>query len=230
MRIVGVSTPGAPEMLRIQVAHGEHPQLALWRQGLVVRRWLSARLVEDEVVLTAQLSPRRPTSRPPRVKRRGTDADLVCAPGEVPVLNQRLAAYAVIKSPLGVLGCECSTKTAVPGLWQLPGGGLLAGESPSDAVIREVGEETGQQIRIGRLLELQSDHWVGRAPNGVLEDFHALRIIYTASCPEPTPPTVIDIDGTTARAAWVPLRRWRALPWTSGTRSLLDRYLDRIEP
>ena len=133
-----------------------------------------------------------------------------------------------MRSSRGVLGTECSDKTAVPGLWQLPGGGLNPGESPSEALIREVAEETGQVVRINRLIDLQSDHWVGRAPNGVLEDFHALRIIYTATCLEPTTPSVIDIDGTTSQAAWIPLRSWRSLPWTSGARSLLDKHLDSV--
>ena len=45
------------------------------------------------------------------------------------------------------------------------GGGLEVGETPSAAVIREVNEETGQQMRIGRLIDVQSDHWIGRAPS-----------------------------------------------------------------
>ncbi|HNV11486.1 MAG TPA: NUDIX hydrolase [Propionibacteriaceae bacterium] len=210
----------------MEVAHGQHPHQVLWRRGYVIHALLSARLADDEIVLTAQLSPRTPTSRPPKIKHRGLDPDLVFADGEVPVLNQRIAAYAVVRSGRGVLGTECSGRTAVPGLWQLPGGGVQAGESPAETLVREVAEETGQIIRINRLIDLQSDHWIGRAPNGVLEDFHALRVIYTATCLEPTQPTVIDIVGTTERAAWVPLRQWRSLPWTSGSRSLLDKYLE----
>ncbi|HSN43736.1 MAG TPA: NUDIX hydrolase [Propionibacteriaceae bacterium] len=210
----------------MDVVHGQHPHQVLWRRGFVIHTLLSARLVENEIVLTAQLTPRTPSSRPPKIKHRGLDPELVIAEGETPVLNQRIAAYAVVRSGRGVLGTECSERTAVPGLWQLPGGGVNPGESPSETLVREVAEETGQIIRINRLIDLQSDHWIGRAPNGVLEDFHALRVIYTATCLEPTQPSVVDIDGTTERAAWVPLRQWRSLPWTSGSRSLLDKYLE----
>ncbi|MEL4359395.1 MULTISPECIES: NUDIX hydrolase [unclassified Luteococcus] len=228
MRIIGVGSPGTGELVRFHVEHGQHPHQQLWRRGLVMTDLLSARMDDGEVVLTARVQPRHATSRPPRIKHRGIDPDLALLPDELPVENQRIAAYAVVRSSRGVLGTECSEKTAVPGLWQLPGGGLNPGESPSEALIREVAEETGQEVRINRLIDLQSDHWVGRAPNGVLEDFHALRIIYTATCLSPTTPSVVDVDGTTSQAAWIPLRSWRSLPWTSGARSLLDKHLDGV--
>ncbi len=225
MRIVGVGSPGSGELLRLDVAHGQHPQLSLWRDGYVISTFLSAHLDDEEIVLTARLARRTRGSKPPRIKRRGKDLRLKVATGETAVLNQRVASYAVVRSPRGVLGTECSNRTAVPGLWQLPGGGVQQGESPAEAVVREVHEESGQQIRLNKLLDLQSDHWVGRAPNGVLEDFHALRIFYSATCTHPTSAEVLDVAGTTERADWVPLRQWRSLPWTSGSRSVLDRHL-----
>ena len=103
-----------------------------------------------------------------------------------------------------------------------------ATHAPTSGVVREITEETAQQVRIARLIDVQSDHWIGRSPTGVLEDFQALRIIYTAVCDAPTHPEVLDVDGTTMSASWVPERRWRSLPWTSGARSLLDRYLDQV--
>lgn len=224
MQVVGVSSPGSRELARVEVGHGQHPKMAFWRLGWVIQDLLSAQMVDGEVVLTARVVHRTSRSRPPRLKHRGADPALVVEPGEVPVMNQRIAAYAVVRSVRGLLGTECSDRTAVPGLWQLPGGGLDPQESPAQAVVREVYEEGGQRVRINRLLDLQSDHWVGRAPNGVLEDFHALRIFYSATCAEPTDPVVIDVDGTTERSAWVPLWQWRTLPWTSGSRSILDKY------
>lgn len=228
MQVIGVAAPGSAELVRVDVRHGTHPQQVLWRRGWVVNDLLSAHVVSDDIVLTARVSRRTPRSRPPRIKHRTTDVALQIAEGEAPIPHQRIAAYAIVRSTLGVLGTECSDRTAVPGLWQLPGGGLDEGESPSEALIREIAEEAGQEVRINKLLDLQSDHWIGRAPNGVLEDFHALRIIYSATCAEPTEPSVIDVDGTTERAMWVPLREWRTLPWTSGARSILDRYLTAI--
>ncbi len=228
MRIVGVPAPGAGASVDLHVGHGEDPRMLVWQEGYVISQLLSARLDNDEVVVTAQILARQATNRPPRVRSRGIDPRLELRPGEIPVERQRIAAYAIVRSSLGLLGTQCSAATAIPGMWQLPGGGLEAGELPSDAVIREIREETAQEVQIDRLIDIQSDHWIGRAPNGVLEDFQALRIIYTATCASPTEPEVLDVGGTTQSASWVPLRRWRRLPWTSGARSLLDRHLDSV--
>ena len=38
----------------------------------------------------------------------------------------------------------------VPGLWDMPGGGVEVGDSLEDSLIREVREETGFVVRVGR--------------------------------------------------------------------------------
>ncbi|WP_331715517.1 NUDIX hydrolase [Tessaracoccus coleopterorum] len=102
------------------------------------------------------------------------------------------------------------------------------GESPSEAVLREVHEETGQEIVIDRVLTLESEHWVGRSIGGELEDFHALRIVYGATCETPSDPVVHDIGGSTQGAGWVPLRTWRSLHWTNSSRTLLAQYARKL--
>ncbi len=39
-----------------------------------------------------------------------------------------------------------------PGLWDLPGGGVEVGASLEDTLVREVREETGFKVRVGRLV------------------------------------------------------------------------------
>ena len=107
---------------------------------------------------------------------------------EVPLIRQRVGAYGIVLSERGLLGTVLSRITGAPGAWNLPGGGLDAGEEPAAGLLREVHEETGQEVAPERLLTLQSDHWIGRAPNGRLEDYHALRIIYSAACEKPSRP------------------------------------------
>lgn len=44
------------------------------------------------------------------------------------------------------------------GIWTQPGGGLEAGEDPELGLAREVLEETGYRIAIGKLIEVYVDH------------------------------------------------------------------------
>ncbi len=133
-----------------------------------------------------------------------TDAGLVVAPGEQASPYQRTAAYGVVTSDRGVLLTELSALTSAPGRWTLPGGGLDPGEQPLAALHREVWEESGQSVERVRLLDAQTSHWIGRAPSGRLEDFHAVRIVYAAWCPQPTDPVVHDVGGSTESVRWVP--------------------------
>ena len=227
MRIVGVHRLSEGPVVDVTVGHGQDPRQLLWRRGWTVSDWMSASGCDDGIVMTARVAQRGAGSRMPRRHAHRVHA-LPRENGVEPVPRQRVAAYAIVRSPLGVLGTTCSRRTAVPGRWQLPGGGVEPGETPSEAVIREVLEEADQRIRILRVVDLQSDHWIGTSPAGVLEDFQALRIIYTAVCAEPRPPRVLDVGGTTESARWVSVRHWRALPWTSGARSALDKHLGSI--
>ena len=83
-------------------------------------------------------------------------------------------------------------------------GGVDLGEAPTEAVVREVAEETGQVVDAVRLVDVMTQHWVGRSPRG-LEDYHAVRLLHTARCPRPTRPVVHDVGGSTSDARWVPL-------------------------
>jgi 8-oxo-dGTP pyrophosphatase MutT (NUDIX family) len=133
---------------------------------------------------------------------------------------QRVAAYAVVTSERGVLLTQFNSQTAVPGSWGLPGGGLDEGEDPVAGVHREVWEETGQRIELGQLVTIQSQHWVGRAPSGTLEDFHAVRIVYRATCPEPSEPVIHDVGGTTSDSRWFGLDELDSVPMTRSWRGL----------
>jgi 8-oxo-dGTP diphosphatase len=60
----------------------------------------------------------------------------------------KLAAFGIVSDAEGrVLLC----RRADNGLWNLPGGGLEAGESPWEAVVREVQEEACVDVAVGSL-------------------------------------------------------------------------------
>jgi ADP-ribose pyrophosphatase YjhB (NUDIX family) len=210
VRVVAVPASGEPVDLG-RIAHGQHPESLLHAAGWTVDEPLSASAAGDGALeLAYGVSPL--SGIPPRLEGRRRDPDVPAdATGEA---YQRVAAYALVMSREGVLLTEFTAKTHVAGEWGLPGGGLEAGETPVEGVLREVWEETGQQILLGKLIAVQSSHWIGRAPSGVIEDFHAIRIVYRAACPEPTEPVIHDVGGTTADARWVPLDRVQELPMT----------------
>ncbi len=72
---------------------------------------------------------------------------------------QRLAAYARVRPGPGVevVLVEASRRSDLAGRWFLPGGGVDHGEHPDEAVVREVAEETGLQVRVDRLGEVLTD-------------------------------------------------------------------------
>ncbi|KRB43354.1 MULTISPECIES: NUDIX hydrolase [unclassified Terrabacter] len=216
LRVVAVRPDGS-RVAESRLGHGEHPDVVLGAAGWLVETPVFATVVADGA-LELGYRVRELDGIRPRAEAVRRDAGV--GDDEVGDPFQRVAAYAVVTSERGVLLTQFNARTHVPGDWGLPGGGLDDGESPVDGVHREVWEETGQRIELGELLTVQSQHWVGRAPSGGLEDFHAVRIVYAATCPEPGAVVIHDVGGTTSDARWVPFDRIGDYPLTSSWRRL----------
>jgi 8-oxo-dGTP diphosphatase len=92
--------------------------------------------------------------------------------------------------------------------WSLPGGGLDHGEDPVDAVVREVAEETGYDVRVDALLTVDSR--VAASHHVPSSDVHMLRIIYAATVTGGELRS--EVGGSTDLAAWVPLVEVAELP------------------
>ena len=127
--------------------------------------------------------------------------------------RQRVAAYAVIMRVLPgptaapeVLLCRLAPRISRTELWTLPGGGLDHGEDPRDALVREIVEETGLDATVGDTAHVYSAHLPRASRDGVMTDFHALRIVYDAWVPaDAAAPRVLEVGGSTVEAAWHPL-------------------------
>lgn len=220
--VVGLDESGAV-VVRQRLSHGADPARALAGAGWRATR---ARAVDSDTTNGHVLTLRFCVQPCPAVVY-ADDSEVVTAPdveirpGERPATHQRVAAYAVITGPDGLLVTQFSDQTGAAGLWGLPGGGIELGEAPETAVLREVWEETGQSVELGDLLRVESSRWIGRAPGGRLEDFHAVRIIYAARCRQPGVLVVHDVGGTTAAALWSGGDALEELALTPGWREAL---------
>jgi 8-oxo-dGTP diphosphatase len=93
--------------------------------------------------------------------------------------------------------------------WTLPGGGLETGETPAEAAVREVWEETGLRVRSVRLL------WEGTYGHGAAVSPESCFLVERLAGEEHPVETVLGLDPEEAHlptdqrllqnVAWVPL-------------------------
>lgn len=130
---------------------------------------------------------------------------------ELPRQVTRVAAYALCLDEAGrILLARLTYPEIAAGSWTLPGGGLEFGEMPTDAVLRELTEETGLTGEVESLAGVES--WVrrGPVPGGVGVDFQAIQIIYRVRV---TSGTLKDeLEGSTDAAAWFSRDELREIP------------------
>ncbi len=124
--------------------------------------------------------------------------------------DSRLAAYAVLVDDHDRILLALWNEVAEP-LWTLPGGGVELDETIEDGAVREVLEETGYDVELGRILGVDT---IVVAPEERTADrerwFRGIRVVYEA--------TVVggrlrhEVDGTTDEARWIPLADLPDLP------------------
>lgn len=117
--------------------------------------------------------------------------------------DSRLAAYAVLVDDRERILLALWNEVAEP-LWTLPGGGVELDETIDAGAIREVREETGYDVELGRVLGVDT---IVVAPEERTVDrdrwFRGIRVVYDA--------VVVrgklrdEVDGTTDEARWIPL-------------------------
>lgn len=178
------------------------------------------------VTITYAVRPVAPVPAP-AARRVSRDPGLTAADVAGARVYQRVAAYAIVSSSRGLLLTELSETTSAAGQWNLPGGGLDEGEAVEAGLHREIWEETGQRVQDATLLGVLASHWVGRAPIGGVEDYHAVRLIHRATCEDPTEPVIHDVGGSTSRASWVPWTEVGQVPVVSSFAPLIREVTAR---
>lgn len=89
-------------------------------------------------------------------------------------MQNRSPQWLVVVAGFAVRGGRILLTQRLPGkhlagAWEFPGGKLEAGESPEEALVREIGEELGVRCRAGQLLDAVSYRY---------EKFDLLMLLY----------------------------------------------------
>ena len=124
----------------------------------------------------------------------------------------RVSAYALCVEDGRILLCRIAPGYwSGVGEWTLPGGGLDFGESPRDAVIRELAEETGLAGEIIGLADVLSWSWRWIHPRDEVDEaYHGLQVVYRARIVGGQLRN--EQDGSTDRAEWFALDEAESLP------------------
>jgi 8-oxo-dGTP diphosphatase len=116
--------------------------------------------------------------------------------------DTRLAAYAIVVDD-GHRILLALWNEVDPPLWTMPGGGVEFVETVEEAVVRELREETGYEVRVDRLLGVHSHIVSAEARVSGSRPLKSVRFIFAA--------TIIggeltrEVDGTTDEARWFEL-------------------------
>jgi 8-oxo-dGTP diphosphatase len=133
--------------------------------------------------------------------RIGGFVDTAPPPPPAPVRRQRVAAYALVYDRDGRVLLTHLCRGMQRGHWTLPGGGLDFGERPRDAVVREVREETGLEVRVEELLDADAELVTYQPPDGPPVHGHPVRFLYRVTVVGGAL-GVLEVDGSTDDAAW----------------------------
>jgi 8-oxo-dGTP diphosphatase len=165
---------------------------------------------------TARLLDRPVSGEPPAV----SDEPLA-RPSRV----QRFGAYAAATDPDGrILLARIAPGFPGAGRWHLAGGGTDHGETPEQALARELAEETSQRGRVTGLLGISHRHDPAAVgPEGAPIDWHTIRVVFRVQVDVPTEPVVTEeAGGSTAAAAWFTPEEVETLELTEVARAVVD--------
>lgn len=130
-----------------------------------------------------------------------------------------MGAYGIVHDAEGrILLVRAAPYLTVAGMWFLPGGGVEHGETPAEALRREVHEETGLTVGELTILGVLSDTWP--IPDGTL--LHTVRLVYRID--EWSGAIQHELSGSSDRAAWFRSQELESMKLVRYVRVALDRF------
>jgi 8-oxo-dGTP diphosphatase len=117
--------------------------------------------------------------------------------------DTRVGAYAVLIDDADRILLALWNEGATPA-WTVPGGGVEVGETPKEAAVREVREETGYDVELVRLLgEDRFTVPAGERLDGTRRPLLSVRLVFEARIVGGE--LTHEVGGTTDEAAWIPI-------------------------
>ena len=116
-----------------------------------------------------------------------------------------------------VLAAQRSYPASLAGRWEFPGGKVEDGEEPEDALRREIREEQGIGIAIGRRLRSARGDW--RLPNGM-----DMRLWLARPMGEP------QCGPSHRRLRWLGLDELGGVDWLDGDVPILRHLAEAVSP
>ncbi|HVY39701.1 MAG TPA: (deoxy)nucleoside triphosphate pyrophosphohydrolase [Polyangia bacterium] len=110
---------------------------------------------------------------------------------------RKLVVAALVRDGSRILMSRRRPDQPMPNLWEFPGGKVEPGESPTDALAREVREELGCEVAVGRIHDVVFHAY---------PEFDLYMLVYAAAITAGTP-RAVDV----AEVAWIEAARLPAL-------------------
>ena len=136
-----------------------------------------------------------------------------------PVLVVAAALVDDLAAPGALLAARRRSPVSLAGRWEFPGGKVEPGESPEDAVHREIREELGVAVELGEELAGPDDGawW--------LSDRYVMRLwLARVTAGEPRP--LVEHDDL----RWLPRGQWLTVPWLDADVRIVEALAAATDP
>lgn len=136
-----------------------------------------------------------------------------------PVLVVAAALVDDLAAPGALLAARRRAPVSLAGRWEFPGGKVEPGESPEDAVHREIREELGVPVELGDELAGPDDGaWR-------LSERYVMRL-WRARITDGDPQPLVEHD----ELRWLPRGQWLTVPWLDADVRIVEALAAATDP